>query len=279
MFCASCGKQVNESYKFCDGCGVPVKAPAASPVPEPAPDTVVTATSPAIEEAPVSYPQPAPETTPAPEPVSVPTAEQPLMATPEATPVVPAAPVAAAAPATQTCPSCGKQVNAEYRFCDGCGSSIQPGAAPATPSAYDSAPYFTPAPGTQPKSGGGLWIVLVLVLILLAAGGGLAYWKFTGDSEPSNVDVAITPSMITVAPGASQTIEASVTGTDDTEVEWRLQEGAVGGEIAPAGATAHGGRVYSAARYTAPGTPGVYHAIATSKADPKKAAGVTITVR
>lgn len=59
MKCASCGMELDESLKFCEGCGAPVvKAPAASQPPQPPPAPPAAAT----QKAP-----PAPATPKAPE--------------------------------------------------------------------------------------------------------------------------------------------------------------------------------------------------------------------
>ncbi len=191
------------------------------------------------------------------------------------------------------CPKCGKQVEEGYKFCDTCGTPMQESASPwhmessardvhaVPPNPMASMPPVSPAldgfADQTAKSGkaGCIAIVALLVVIL----GGIAYWILGRSSKTSNVDVAIAPSTITLAPGASATIEASVTGTQDVDVTWKVKEGAAGGTITPAGASAHDGHVYSAATYTAPGNRGVYHVIATSNADSRKAAGLTVRVR
>jgi hypothetical protein len=62
------------------------------------------------------------------------------------------------------------------------------------------------------------------------------------------------------------TFRASVTGASDTAVTWSVQEGAAGGTISSGGV------------YTAPATSGVYHVVATSRADPTRSASVAVTV-
>jgi hypothetical protein len=58
---------------------------------------------------------------------------------------------------------------------------------------------------------------------------------------------------------------ASVTGTADGTVTWSVQESA-------------GGSVSSDGTYTAPSTPGTYHLVATSHADPTKSATIAVAV-
>ncbi len=209
------------------------------------------------------------------------------------------------------CSKCGKQVVEGYRFCDGCGTPVQnatsaapdegasaaaaaapaaampPVAMPPAPMPPIGMPARAPMPPTfaerpvvgaqEQKSGKAVWIVLAV--LLFAVVGGLGLWKFGMSPKVSNVDVTIAPSGMTVASGGTVRIEASVTGAEDIGVTWQVQEGAAGGTITPAGASAHDGRVFSAATYTAPTNRGVYHVLAVSNADSKKAAGVTIRVR
>lgn len=71
-------------------------------------------------------------------------------------------------------------------------------------------------------------------------------------------DVAVTPATVQLAFGATQAFTALVLATGDTNVTWTLLEGAAGGTIDATGF------------YTAPGTAGTYHVVATSVADPTK---------
>jgi chitinase len=74
-------------------------------------------------------------------------------------------------------------------------------------------------------------------------------------------------------PGKSHLLEASVLGSENSDIGWLVQEGNAGGSIVPSGASSH------AAMYTAPATVGVYHVIASSKADETRTATATIEVR
>lgn len=77
--------------------------------------------------------------------------------------------------------------------------------------------------------------------------------------------------VVTVAPTAAAdacrtlTLTAAVSGTTNQAVTWSVLE-TDGGTITPAGV------------YTAPSTAGIYHAVATSQADPTRSASVAITV-
>lgn len=84
----------------------------------------------------------------------------------------------------------------------------------------------------------------------------------------SRVAISIRPEELTLDPGASETFTATVTGTDNKDVLWSIREGS------PAGGT-----ITDGGRYTAPATPGEYHVVATSKADPSKSAVAVVHVR
>lgn len=87
----------------------------------------------------------------------------------------------------------------------------------------------------------------------------------TVTSTPS-VTVSVLPQTVTLGVGGVQSFSANVSGTTNTSVLWSIQEGTTGGTIASDGT------------YTAPGTAGTFHVIATSVADPTKTGSATITV-
>src|SRR5579871_4247887 len=74
------------------------------------------------------------------------------------------------------------------------------------------------------------------------------------------ITVTISPTTATVAPGATRGFTATVTGTSNTAVTWAVQEGSSGGSINTNGV------------YTAPGSAGTFHVVATSAADTTKTA-------
>lgn len=86
----------------------------------------------------------------------------------------------------------------------------------------------------------------------------------TVSAPPPVVVVTVTPAAAADA-CRTLTLAATVTGTTNQAVTWSVPE-VDGGTITPAGV------------YTAPSTAGIYHAVATSQADPTKTASVTITV-
>lgn len=80
------------------------------------------------------------------------------------------------------------------------------------------------------------------------------------------VTVSISPPAATVAAGERQAFVAMVTGASDTAVTWSISEGASGGAIDANG------------QYTAPERAGIFHVVATSRADPSKSARAIVTV-
>jgi acyl-coenzyme A thioesterase PaaI-like protein len=83
------------------------------------------------------------------------------------------------------------------------------------------------------------------------------------------VAVSVSPATASVVAGEQTSFSAAVTGTDSgqsTAVTWSVQEGASGGSVDGSG------------RYTAPGSPGTFHVVATSVADTSKSGQATVTV-
>ena len=83
------------------------------------------------------------------------------------------------------------------------------------------------------------------------------------------IAVSISPTTTSILAGAVTTFSATVTGAgggQSTEVTWSVEEGAAGGNVDASG------------RYTAPGTPGTFHVVATSVADASRSAAATVTV-
>jgi chitinase len=81
-----------------------------------------------------------------------------------------------------------------------------------------------------------------------------------------------------VVAGKAFDFSATVSGTDDTQVIWTVQEGDAGGRVVTRRAKAEGGTLSSRVVYIAPRTPGTYHLLATSKAEPRKSASAEATV-
>ena len=85
-------------------------------------------------------------------------------------------------------------------------------------------------------------------------------------SKPADPVVAISISPTTVALDAckGQVFTASVTNSSNTAATWTITEA--------------GGGTVTAGSYVAPTTPGTYHVVAASQADPSKTATATVTV-
>jgi hypothetical protein len=102
-------------------------------------------------------------------------------------------------------------------------------------------------------------VAVALATCLVACGGAGSAAMGQG------VAVSLTPSLVTMRPGAQQEFAATVTGTADTSVSWSVLEGSAGGSI-------------TNGLYTAPASTGVYHVAALSQADTTKLAVATVTV-
>ncbi|MGC4119944.1 MAG: Ig-like domain-containing protein [Myxococcales bacterium] len=87
----------------------------------------------------------------------------------------------------------------------------------------------------------------------------------TVTTAPPPVAVAVSPKVAALQVGASQQFNATVSGTSDTTVTWKVEE-------------AGGGSVSAAGLYTAPAVAGTFHLVATSVADATKSDAATITV-
>jgi hypothetical protein len=80
------------------------------------------------------------------------------------------------------------------------------------------------------------------------------------------VQVVVSPTTATLNSGQTKQFTAAVTIASNTSVTWMVQEGSVGGSVNTAGL------------YTAGGTSGTYHVVATSVADTDKSDSATVTV-
>ncbi len=102
------------------------------------------------------------------------------------------------------------------------------------------------------------------ILLLLSACGAASVTN-QAPGQGQDVSVVVAPDTANVPAGGQQVFTATVTGTANTAVTWKVQEGASGGSVA-------------AGTYTAPGSGGTFHVVATSVADPTKTASATVTV-
>jgi hypothetical protein len=92
-------------------------------------------------------------------------------------------------------------------------------------------------------------------------------------SGSATVTVQLPPVAISVSPPSAAVsgcrtaqFSATVVNTANTAVSWSVQEGTAGGTVDSNGL------------YTAPGTPGIYHVVATSQADTTRTSIATVTV-
>lgn len=84
-------------------------------------------------------------------------------------------------------------------------------------------------------------------------------------------ELTLTPATVTVSKNARIQFLASVSGTDNKRVTWRVLEVSEGGTVTSLDE--------STGDYTAPATPGTYHVAAISNANPAATATATITVK
>ncbi len=131
----------------------------------------------------------------------------------------------------------------------------------------------------------GMAVLLMVLIGLFAVGTLMAIWIMHSSlpgtraaSTAGNVTITITPATAQVGAGNALDFAAKVTGADNGDVLWRVEEGEAGGRVVRRGAQAAGGNVAVLSVYIAPSRPGTYHLVATSMADRKKSATAEITV-
>ena len=78
------------------------------------------------------------------------------------------------------------------------------------------------------------------------------------------IAISISPTTVTLDACKGQVFTASVTNSSNTAATWTITEA--------------GGGTVTAGSYVAPTTPGTYHVVAASQADPSKTATATVTV-
>ncbi len=206
------------------------------------------------------------------------------------------------------CPQCHRLVGENDLVCERCkakldGTVTEPSSAPddyGVPSfggyandkkAGDSVPEKVSDPSgldaianLRIRRRRGLSVVEIIVAVVLLGGAGVAVWMLRSSlpdkTAPATLNVAVTvvPARARVVAGHGYDFSATVTGTDNFNVDWSVDEGDTGGRVIPRGAKAKDGAVSSLAVYMAPKTPGTYHVTATSKGDPGKSASAIITV-
>jgi hypothetical protein len=148
---------------------------------------------------------------------------------------------------------------------------------------YASVPFAAP-PGSAEVGTSRSKISPVLigaVIVALLAVGGIVWMlrsSVSTSAKPGKVEITMFPVSAKVVAGKGADFAATVNGAPSSEVTWKVEEGDNAGEIKTRGAYAKEGAISLYATYTAPKTPGTYHLVATSTADPSKSASAEITV-
>jgi hypothetical protein len=288
MFCTNCGQKVYLEDKFRSACGTPVRgasdaAAAAPPAPAVTGAPVVVTSSTAELHRPLAA-----AAAPAGEIVRPPTPSAPLSEPIEP----PRETVLPVEPERQQCLQCGNLQPVHNDFCDSCGAALNASVTPVVeappqrfiPTAFDLLPVIEPEEPKPRRRKTKLPVLEILVAVLLLFGAGFAVWMLRSSlpgktlAPASNVEVTISPENAQVKAGNGFDFAATVSGTDDAEVTWTVQEGEDGGRVVPRGAKASNGGISQLAVYVAPKVPGTYHLVATSKADTRKSASAEITV-
>lgn len=148
---------------------------------------------------------------------------------------------------------------------------------------YASVPFAAP-PGSadaSPRRSKISPVLIGAVIVALLAVGGIVWMlrsSVSTSSKPGNVEITMFPLTAKVVAGKGADFAATVNGAPSSEVTWKVEEGESAGDIRTRGAYAKEGAISLYATYTAPKTPGIYHLVATSTADPSKSASAEITV-
>ena len=154
-----------------------------------------------------------------------------------------------------------------------------PAKAPAAAAGKDDEFFYFYDDKSPQRSNLKLLIVLMVVLALGVLGVIYLMSRPSGKSPVAgNVTVTISPTEAQVAVGEAHDFSATVNGSGDTDVTWSVAEGNSAGNVVNRGAQAQGGAVASLGVYVAPNTPGTYHIVAASKADPSKSATAEVVV-
>lgn len=288
MFCTNCGQGIFPEDKFCSACGTPVRrtseaAATTPPAPVVAGMPVVVTSSTAEMHRPLAA-------------AAAPASDNAAAATqsaPVSDPVeIPRQVISAPEAELQQCLRCGKLQPNQNEVCDSCGVSLNAPPTPLVepppqrfiPTAFDLLPVIEPEEPKARRGKSRLPVLEILVAVLLLSGAGFAIWMLRSSlpgktlTPASNVEVTISPESAQVKAGNGFDFAATVSGTDDAEVTWTVQEGDDAGRVVPRGAKAGDAGVSQLAVYISPKTPGTYHLIATSKADARKSASAEITV-
>ena len=288
MYCIACGRQMSDEERFCSQCGtrravIPTDAVAPNVPTSPArPEQPPSMTTPAplrtirstAEIMPIRIPQapapPQPEeqepsrtVVPWPAEESVPT---PLFSAPEPPPLVEPEPVRISPPSRSA-------------YDDAPARTAEARAA----ASYASVPFAAP-PGSadvSPRRSKVSPVLIGAVIVALLAVGGIVWMlrsSVSTSAKAGKVEITMFPLTAKVVVGKPIDFAATVTGAPASEVTWKVEEGDDAGQIQTRGAYGKEGAISLYCTYTAPKTPGTYHLVATSTADPSKSASAEITV-
>ena len=195
MFCRKCGKEINNTSRFCPFCGTPVVMPAA-PAPVADPEPAAPASAPV--EAPAAAEAAAPVME-APAAEAVPAVETPAEAAPEAPAAeantaapAPEAVLAMAAPATPVQPAPAQpmmnQVPVQPAPAQPMGGQPYPQPGAPVPPAYSPIPADKPEKKKKGKAG---VVIAIILIVLLLAGGAAAAYFFIFASPAKKISKAI----------------------------------------------------------------------------------------
>ena len=293
--CPACGATAVAGSKFCLSCGASLAAPAKAAQ---APET--SAAQPVESPAAVSVEATPPiKTAAAAASVAQPLAGEQQPATPFLEPAAVSAPALVLAsteppnPQRQVCAVCGTEIAPSHRFCLACGAAVGQTAKASEQTLQTPQPPFpaqaslsTPAPvsairasepGPFPETPGRDRTLGMIVAVLLVVMGIAGWFVWRVFARP---DVTITTfqKKIHVAAGGKTSLQASVTGSSDTDVDWSIQEGDKGGRVVSMGSVTEQNQSHASATYTAPQSGGTFHVIAASHANPSRTAKIEIVV-
>lgn len=131
---------------------------------------------------------------------------------------------------------------------------------------------------SEPTSKAPILILAVFALVMAFLGYEMLQFRRAG-KRIHGVEISLAPAQLILKPGESHGFEATVVGSENTDVGWKLQEGGTAGAVAPTGVSERDGHLFATANYIAPSSAGTYHLLAISRADPTRSATATITVQ
>jgi hypothetical protein len=215
-------------------------------------------------------------------------------------------------PDVPRCIKCNAVLESQALFCTGCGARVNaaelavPDTVPSERAAVISQSAAAPAmaatnsasagsasadPAAQPEgtdiSTGlgqsssalkpGIFVVIALVLIVGVAA--VMLWMRPSSAAQSNHVIILAPqsTSFTVEPNSSTQVTVSVQGDGGAGLSWKIAE-TYGGTVQPAGVTVRGSQFLYHGTYHAGGTPGDYHIVASSAANPESRVTILVHV-